>query len=156
MKKEHFNELHAMSQLDGVCSALLSFADKISFADENRVPEELADAMGALWKAVKSFREEVGYYIVCNFDKEEPNNERGRDRRMKEGLYEIVGMRRADHGKWIFTARPVNCEISFECESEDMEEEVFNHATGVLRLFWKETPEGNVLTNFVGRGKNEK
>lgn len=62
MKMEQFNELHAMIELDGLCSALRHVADDIG----DDAPEELADAVEVLRKALRSFREEVGYYIVCN------------------------------------------------------------------------------------------
>lgn len=62
MKTEQFNELHAMIELDGLCSALRHVADDIG----DDAPEELADAVEVLRKALRSFREEVGYYIVCN------------------------------------------------------------------------------------------
>lgn len=62
MKMEQFNELHAMIELDGLCSALRHVADDIG----DNVPEELDDAVEVLRKALRSFREEVGYYIVCN------------------------------------------------------------------------------------------
>ena len=62
MKTEQFNELHAMIELDGLCSALGHVADDIG----DDAPEELADAVEVLRKALRSFREEVGYYIVCN------------------------------------------------------------------------------------------
>lgn len=62
MKMEQFNELHAMIELDGLCSALGHVADDIG----DSAPEKLADAVEVLRKALRSFREEVGYYIVCN------------------------------------------------------------------------------------------
>lgn len=62
MKMEQFNELHAMIELDGLCSALRHVADGIG----DNAPEELADAVEVLRIALRSFREEVGYYIVCN------------------------------------------------------------------------------------------
>lgn len=62
MKMEQFNELHAMIELDGLCSALRHVADDIG----DDAPEELADAVEVLRKALRSFREQVGYYIVCN------------------------------------------------------------------------------------------
>ena len=62
MKMEQFNELHAVIELDGLCSALRQVADDIG----DDTPEELADAVEVLRKALRSFREEVGYYIACN------------------------------------------------------------------------------------------
>lgn len=62
MKMEQFNELHAMIELDGLCSALRHVADDIG----DYAPEELADAVEVLRKALRSFREKVGDYFVCN------------------------------------------------------------------------------------------
>ena len=67
---------------------------------------------------------------------------------MKEGLYEIVGMRRSTHGKWVFTARPLDSEISFECGSDVLEDELFKHSRETLWLYIKDNPDGNVLDYF--------
>lgn len=68
---------------------------------------------------------------------------------MKEGLYEIVRIERSNHGKWVFTARPVNGEISFECVSDELEEKLFNHAREPLWLFFDDTRGYNVLDHFT-------
>ena len=68
---------------------------------------------------------------------------------MKEGLYEIVAMRRSGRGKWVFTARPVNGEIQFECDSDSLEEKLFNHARETLWLYWDETRGYKVLDHFT-------
>lgn len=67
---------------------------------------------------------------------------------MKEGLYEIVGMRRSPHGKWVFTARPVDSEIQFECESDSMEDEVFKYSREPLWLNLKENRDSTILDRF--------
>ena len=67
---------------------------------------------------------------------------------MKEGLYKIVRIERSNHGKWVFTARPVNGEISFECESDEMEEELHNHAREPLWLYIKDNLDCTVLDYF--------
>lgn len=69
---------------------------------------------------------------------------------MKEVLYEIVAMRRSNHGKWVFTARPVgNNEISFECSSKELEDNLFNHARETMYLGWDDTRGYNVLDHFT-------
>lgn len=69
---------------------------------------------------------------------------------MKEVLYEIVAMRRSNHGKWVFTARPVmNNEISFECGSDELEEKLFNHAREIMYLSFDDTRGYNVLDHFT-------
>ena len=73
---------------------------------------------------------------------------------MKNGRYEIVGIRRSNHGKWVFTARPVDGEISFECISDELEEALFNHARETLRLSWDETRGYNVLDHFAIEEEN--
>lgn len=73
---------------------------------------------------------------------------------MKEGLYEIVGMSRSNHGKWVFTARPVNSEISFECDSDELEQDLFNHAREKLWLYLNENWECNTLINFEPKGES--
>lgn len=67
---------------------------------------------------------------------------------MKEGLYEIVSMRRANRGKWVFTARPLCGEIQFVCETNSMEQDLFKYARGVLWLRLKENREGTTLDCF--------
>jgi hypothetical protein len=74
---------------------------------------------------------------------------------MKEGLYEIVGMRRSTHGKWVFTARPVHDEISFECNSDALEEALFMHAREPLWLSLKES-NPCVLDYFDTKGLIER
>lgn len=78
---------------------------------------------------------------------------------MKEGLYEIVRIERSNHGKWVFTARPVNGEIQFECVSDELEEKLFNHARETLWLCWDETRGYKVLDHFTielkGGNRNE-
>lgn len=70
---------------------------------------------------------------------------------MQEGLYKIVAMRRSKHGKWVFTARPVDGEIQFECVSDEFEKNLFNHARKTMWLVWSwdETRGCNVLNHFV-------
>lgn len=72
---------------------------------------------------------------------------------MKEGLYEIVGMRRSARGKWVFTARPLDSEISFECGSDELEEELFKYSRETLWLYIKDNPGGNILDYFETRGE---
>lgn len=67
---------------------------------------------------------------------------------MKEGLYEIVVMRRSNRGKWVFTARPVESEISFECKSAVMEEDLFQHSREPLWLYFEENRERTVFDHF--------
>lgn len=67
---------------------------------------------------------------------------------MKEGLYEIVAMRRSTHGKWVFTARPLDSEISFVCGSDVLEDELFKHSRETLWLYIKDNPGGNILDYF--------
>lgn len=74
---------------------------------------------------------------------------------MKEGLYEIVGMRRSPHRKWVFTARPVDSEIQFECESDSMEDEVFKYSREPLWLNLKENRDGTKLDYFETVEKKE-
>lgn len=68
---------------------------------------------------------------------------------MQNGKYEIVAMRRSNHGKWVFTARPVNNEISFECVSDELEAKLFNHAREALWLFFDDTRGYNALDHFT-------
>ena len=68
---------------------------------------------------------------------------------MKNGKYEIVAMRRSDHGKWVFTARPVDGEIRFECVSDELEKKLFNHARETLELIWDDTRGYNILDHFT-------
>ena len=79
---------------------------------------------------------------------------RGERIEMKEGLYEIVEMRRSNRGKWVFTARPTNSEISFECDSDALEQKLFNHAREKLWLHLNENRECNVLINFEAKGES--
>lgn len=74
---------------------------------------------------------------------------------MKNGLYEIVAMRRSNHGKWVFTARPVDGEISFECGSDALEEELFKYSRETLLLYIKDNPGGNILDYFETRGEKQ-
>lgn len=64
----------------------------------------------------------------------------------KARTYEIVAMRRSNRGRWIFTARPVNSEIAFECESDAMEDELFKHSQEPLWLNFKENRESTYET----------
>ena len=73
---------------------------------------------------------------------------------MKEGLYKIVSMMLSDNGKWVLTAQPVDCEISFECESEALENELFKHSQEGLWLHFNENRECNVLVNFETMGES--
>lgn len=68
---------------------------------------------------------------------------------MQNGKYEIIAMRRTNHGKWVFTARPVGGEIQFECASDELQEQLFNHARETLWLCWDETRGYNVLDHFT-------
>lgn len=70
---------------------------------------------------------------------------------MKKGLYEIVRIERSNHGKWVFTARPVNGEISFECNSDALEEALFMHSREQLWLSLKES-HPYVLDYFDTKG----
>lgn len=74
---------------------------------------------------------------------------------MQNGKYEIVAMRRSNHGKWVFTARPVDGEIQFECVSDELEEKLFNHAREALWLFFDDTRGYNVLDHFTIELKKE-
>lgn len=74
---------------------------------------------------------------------------------MKDGLYEIVGINRSNHEKLVFTARPVNSEISFECDSDKMEQDLFNHAREKLWLHLNDNCECNTLINFEAKGKSK-
>lgn len=78
---------------------------------------------------------------------------RGERIEMKEGLYEIVEMRRSNRGKWVFTARPTNSEISFECDSDALEQKLFSHSREKLWLHLNENRECNVLINFEAKGE---
>lgn len=69
---------------------------------------------------------------------------------MQNVKYEIVAMRRSNHGKWVFTARPAgNNEISFECSSKELEDNLFNHARETMYLGWDDTRGYNVLDHFT-------
>jgi hypothetical protein len=74
---------------------------------------------------------------------------------MQNGKYEIVSMRRSNHGKWVFTARPVNNEISFECVSDELEAKLFNHAREIMYLSFDDTRGYNVLDHFTIELKGE-
>ena len=67
---------------------------------------------------------------------------------MREGLYEIVNIERSNHGKWVFTARPINGEITFECDSLSLEDELFKYARESLWLYLDENHPYHVLSNF--------
>lgn len=73
---------------------------------------------------------------------------------MQEGLYEIVRIERTNHGKWVFTARPVNNEISFECESDSLEEGLFKFSRETLWLCWTVNQGQKVLHDFEVKGEN--
>lgn len=74
---------------------------------------------------------------------------------MKEGLYEIVAMRRSGRGKWVFTARPITNEISFECDSDSSEEYLFKHSREVLWLRWDINQGRIVLHDFAAKGESD-
>lgn len=74
---------------------------------------------------------------------------------MKEGLYEIVAIRRSGHGTWVFTARPITNEISFECDSDSSEEYLFKHSREVLWLRWDINQGRIALHDFEAKGKSD-
>lgn len=74
---------------------------------------------------------------------------------MKEGLYEIVNMRRSNRGKWVFTAQPITNEISFECDSDSSEEYLFKHSREVLWLRWDINQGRIVLHGFAAKVESD-
>lgn len=74
---------------------------------------------------------------------------------MKEGLYEIVAMRRSGRGKWVFTARPITNEISFECSTDLLEEGLFKFSREILWLCWDVNQGHKVLTDFEVKGESD-
>lgn len=65
MKTEQFNQLQTICTLDGLCYSLDYMITELV---DYELPEEIAEDAGELQKALQSFRQTVGDYIIANKD----------------------------------------------------------------------------------------
>ena len=65
MKTEQFNQLQAICTIDGLCYSLNMVVDELV---DYELPEEIVEDAGELQRALQSFRQTVGGYILAHKD----------------------------------------------------------------------------------------
>lgn len=65
MKTEQFNQLQTICTLDGLCYSLnMVFEELVDY----ELPEEIVEDAGELQRALQSFRQTVGEYVLAHKD----------------------------------------------------------------------------------------